>query len=239
MSISYTTLVSRLRARGNPMKARSMRSFFKTGKGEYGEGDIFLGISVPEQRAIASDFVDLPLSDIEKLLSSPIHELRFTALEILVMKYERGDPHSVDFYLSHTAGINNWDLVDTSARYILGNYLLGKDCSILYTLARSENMWERRIAIVSTHEFIVHGEYTHTHALARILLKDTEPLIHKALGWMLRETGKYISKDILVEFLKDHAHEMPRISLSYALEHFSKKEREVYMKRKHPRMRGW
>ncbi len=215
----------------NSDKARILQGFFKTGKGEYAEGDIFLGITVPQQRTIARLYRDISLEDIEKLLMSPIHEYRFTALEILVMKYERGDPHIVDFYLSHTKGVNNWDLVDTSARYILGNYLLDKDCSILYKLARSENMWERRIAIVSTHEFITHGQYTHTFALACILFKDPEPLIHKALGWMLREVGKNISQDILKEFLTTHAHEMPRISLSYALEHFSKRERGVYMKK--------
>lgn len=217
----------------NKEKATFLSGYFKTGKGEYGEGDIFLGITVPEQRKIAYTFIDLKLSDIEKLLESNIHEYRFTALEILVAEYERGSPKQreeiYNFYLAHTQRINNWDLVDTSARDIVGNFLFTKSRKILHKLVKSSNLWERRIAIIATHYFINKGDLQETFALAKILLKDKEDLIHKAVGWTLREAGK---KDIkaLRKFLGDSHKEMARTCLRYAIEKFEEKERKKYLK---------
>lgn len=232
----YNKISKELDLLSNKDKAKILQGYFKTGKGEYGEGDVFLGITVPLQRKVAKTYIDSDFEDIEKLLKSKIHEYRFTALEILVLKYEKckklfdtkGQKDIADFYLKNTKYINNWDLVDTSARYILGDYLFEKDRSILYKLAISKNLWERRISIISTHYFIYKKEYKDTFAIAEILLNDKHDLIHKAVGWMLREIGKNISKDIEKEFLDKNASKMPRIMLSYSLEHFNKQEKIFY-----------
>ena len=213
-----------LRKVADPKKVPIYQCFFKTGKGEYGAGDRFLGITVPVQRTIARQFIDLPLSEISKLLKSPIHEDRLTALEIL--KAKKLSPAIINFYLKHTQYINNWDLVDTSAPYILGPLV---DRKILYKLAQSKNLWKRRIAIVTTQYFIRNGDFADSIKIAQMLLGDSHDLIHKATGWMLREVGK---KDLAVleKFLTKHASRMPRTMLRYAIEKFSEAKRQEYLK---------
>ncbi len=213
-------------------KAKQLSRFFKTGKGEYGEGDIFLGIKVPEQRKLAKKYSGLPLDDIGHLLNSTIYEQRLTSLFILVLKYnkedEKGKMEVVDFYISNLKHVNNWDLVDISAPHILGNYLLDNDRSILYRLASSDNLWERRIAILSTFSFIKNNQYEDALNISGILIFDEHDLIHKAVGWMLREIGK---RDIKTEeeFLLKHYHEMPRTMLRYAIEKFDEEIRKFYL----------
>lgn len=216
-----------------------MAWFFKTGMGEYGEGDKFLGVgTVAMQRATAREFQALPLPEVAVLLASPFHEVRFVALEILVMQYEAAAQKKdvtaqkkiCDFYLAHAAGVNNWDLVDTSASYILGDYLLTrkKERKVLYRLAKSKSLWERRIAIVATQKLIAVEEYEDTLELSQLLLTDTHDLIHKAVGWMLREVGKK-SRPTLEQFLAKHATKMPRTMLRYAIEKFTPAERKRYL----------
>ncbi|UCG45027.1 MAG: DNA alkylation repair protein [Candidatus Bathyarchaeota archaeon] len=219
---------------GNPEKARILSQFFKTGKGQYGEGDVFLGISVPEQRKIAKKYFDLPLNDLQELLDSEIHEHRLTALLILIHKYRQADSAGKNrifrFYLKNTENINNWDLVDLTAPKIVGNYLLNKDRSFLYKLAKSNNLWERRIAILSTLNFIRNNDFEDTLKISELLLHDKHDLIHKAVGWMLREIGK---KDQEVEerFLIKHKIQMPRTMLRYAIEKFDENKRKFYLSR--------
>jgi len=216
----------------NPKKAGSDSRFFKTGKGEYGEGDVFLGIGVPSQRKIAKKYIHLSLNDLKTLLKSKIHEYLFTALVILVSKYKKADQNQkekiADFYLKNIKWINNWDLVDMSAPQILGQYLLDKDRLILYKLAGSSNLWKKRIAILSTFSFIKNNQFKETLKISEILLNDNHDLIHKAVGWMLREIGK---KDQPVEekFLKKHSKNMPRTALRYAIERFDKKKKKYYL----------
>ena len=218
----------------NPEKAEILSSFFKTKKGQYGEGDIFLGITVPEQRTIAKKYSGLPLSGLPTLLSSRIHEHRLVALLILIEKYRKGDDGSkgeiFDFYLRHTKHINNWDLVDLSAGHILGHYLLNKDRALLYRLARSGNLWERRMAIMATFAFIRNNEFDDTFRIAGMLLSDAHDLIHKAVGWMLREIGKRNRKKEEA-FLRIHYRKMPRTMLRYAIERFDQEKRKSYLKR--------
>lgn len=216
----------------NKEKADFLKKYFKTGKGEYGFGDIFLGITVPEQRTIAKKYRGIALDEVKKLLSSKIHEFRFTALEILVLKYEKAKETEkkkiVSFYLRVRKYINNWDLVDTSARYILGEYYFDKSKDILMRLALSKSVWDRRIAIVSTHAFIARDYFEVTFKIAELLLKDSHDLIHKATGWMLREVGNK-DKQALVGFLKAHHRDMPRTMLRYAIEKFPQKERKAFL----------
>ncbi|MFN7160643.1 MAG: DNA alkylation repair protein [Candidatus Gracilibacteria bacterium] len=224
----------------NPEKAAFFPYFFKTGKGEYGEGDQFLGVTVPQQRIIAKKYVNLAnLKDIAALLESPIHEHRLTALLILVYKNEKASPEEkkaiFDFYLAHTKGINNWDLVDASARSIVGDYLLSaekkdKTPKLLIDLSHSKDLWERRIAIVATYAYIKKGIISPTFEITELLMKDAHDLIHKACGWMLRETGK---KDIeaLIEFVEKHKAVMPRTMLRYAIERMDKETKVELMKR--------
>ncbi len=223
-----------LKKRGSPAKAKSSAWFFKTGKGEYGHGDVFIGVTVPEQRKIARQFKTLPLPEIKKLLLSKYHECRLTALIILVAEFQAGDKKTQEriakFYLANAKRVNNWDLVDSSAPYILGVYLSDKDRGILYKLVKSNNIWERRIAILASGMFIRNNDFRDTLKLAEMLLSDTQTLMHKATGWMLREVGKR-SKPTLVRFLDTHRTRMPRTALRYAIEHFSAKEREKIMSR--------
>lgn len=219
----------------NPKKAKILSGFFKTGKGEYGEGDIFLGLTVPEQRVLAKKYVSLSLEDIQKLLYSKVHEHRLTGLIILTYKYEKADydfkKEIFEFYLKNTKNINNWDLVDVTCPRIVGDYLLSKrkeERKILYRLANSKNLWEKRISIVSTYAFIRKDEFEDTLKLSEILMQDNHDLIHKAVGWMLREVGKRNEK-ILKEFLQTHANNMPRTMLRYSIERFSEKERKYYL----------
>jgi 3-methyladenine DNA glycosylase AlkD len=226
-----------LRAAGTPEKARASAWFFKTGPGEYGYGDKFLGLTVPEMRRIARQFRDLPLGEVAKLLASPWHEARSTALEILVMRYEaarkRGDEKQVAvlvrFYLSHRGHINNWDLVDGSAPYLLGEHLIGRsDRGVLHRLARSKSLWDRRIAMVSCLTLIRARDFGDPLQIAETLLSDKHDLMHKAVGWMLREVGKQ-SETILTGFLDEHGHRMPRTALRYAIERMSELEKRRYM----------
>lgn len=216
----------------DPQRAKVSAWFFKTGPGQYGEGDIFLGITVPKQREVAKKYVDLSLSDIQKLLLSKIHEHRFVALAILVLKFKGADELNrkkfFDFYIKNANNINNWDLVDSSAPYIVGEYLAGREKAILYKLAGSGNLWERRIAIISTSGFIKRGEFEDTFAISEILLSDNHDLIHKAVGWMLREVGKRNS-NALEKFLKKHYKQMSRTMLRYAIERFDVKKKRFYM----------
>lgn len=226
------SLLAELIAAANPVRAKSSEWFFKTGKGQYGEGDEFLGVSVPVQRKIALRHRDLPEKAIKKLLASKIHEHRFTALEILVAQFTAGTPEQKTaiyrFYLANTAGINNWDLVDTSAPYIVGEYLLKRPRAILRKLAKSPSVWERRIAIVATFAFIRAGQTADTFAIAKMLLADKHSLIQKAVGWALREAGKK-SHDELTEFLQANYEKLPRTSLRYAIERFKPGERERFL----------
>ncbi len=218
----------------NKEKAKILAGFFKTGKGEYGEGDIFLGISVPESRKIAKQYTFLQPSEILLLLQNKIHECRLVALLILVEKFKSSNSLQqkdiFDFYLTNTKYINNWDLVDLSADKIIGVHLFYKSKTILYQLAESNNFWERRIAIISTFYFIKKNKFDETIQIAELLLHDKHDLIHKAVGWMLREVGKR-NKTVEEEFLKKHYKTMPRTMLRYAIEKFSKEERKEYLKK--------
>jgi 3-methyladenine DNA glycosylase AlkD len=210
-----------------------LQRFFKTGKGQYGYGDIFLGIKVPVQRTLAKKYRALPLADVVKLLQSKIHEHRLTALLILILKYQKAATKSKQeifkLYLKHRKHINNWDLVDLSAPNIVGNYLLDKKRDILYTLAKSKSLWDKRIAILATFEFIKNGESKDTFHIAEILLNDEHDLIHKAIGWMLREAGKRIGQSTEETFLKKHYRHMPRTMLRYAIERFPQELKKKYM----------
>ncbi len=233
--LKYSDLIKELKGLSDPKKADDYKWFFKTGPGEYGYGDKFLGIRVPVLKKVAKRFKHLSFSGIEKLLKSDIHEHRFVALKILIFKYEdsgeSGKDGVVAFYLKNTKRINNWDLVDTSAPYILGDYLLSKDKGVLYRLAISEILWERRIAIISTLAFIKKDNYKDTLKIAEILLQDEHDLIHKAVGWMLREVGKR-SPESEVGFLDRYHSVMPRTMLRYAIERFPEKQRQKYLKKK-------
>ncbi len=230
--MKYEDVIKDLNKLKNSEKEKVFLNFFKTGKGQYGEGDKFLGISVPEQRKFAVKHKNLPLAEVQKLLNSKIHEHRFTALEILVMQYDASDPKSkekiIKFYLKNTKNINNWDLVDTSAPYILGDHLLDKDRSVLYRLAKSKSLWERRISIVSTFAFIKEKDLKDTVKISEILLSDSHDLIQKAVGWMLREAGKKDLKTLL-SFLDKHYKKMPRTMLRYSLEKLNQKQKKFYM----------
>jgi len=229
-------LKKELQKLANSEKAKDLSRFFKTGKGQYGEGDIFLGVSVPDQRKTARKYPNLSLDEIQELLSSKVHEHRLTSLFILINKYQKSDDKNkkkmFDFYLKNTKNINNWDLVDSSSSYIVGDYLLNKaeKRTILYKLAESKNLWERRIAVMSTFAFIKNNEFEDALKIAEILLNDEYDLIHKAVGWMLREIG---SRNQAEEenFLKKHYKKMPRTMLRYAVEKFQKNKKEFYMKK--------
>ena len=216
----------------NPRKAKVLSRFFKTGKGEYGEGDVFLGVMVPETRRVAKRHRDLSLIEIQKLLNSKIHEHRLAALLILVEKFSKGDERErkriYEFYLQNARKVNNWDLVDLSAPKIVGRHLLDGKRTVLRKLAKSRNLWERRIAIVSTYAFIKEGQYEDTLKISEMLLEDEHDLIHKAVGWMLREVGKKDQEEE-EKFLGKYHRKMPRTMLRYAIEKFDKKRREFYM----------
>ncbi len=235
MSIRLAELQKKIKVLGTPEISKTMQWFFKTGKGEYGEGDIFAGLKVPTQRKLAREFRDLSLTDLKILLNSPVHEERLISLFILVDKYaisdEQGKESIFSFYLKNRRGINNWDLVDLSAPKIIGKHLLNKDKSLLFKFALSKNLWERRIAILSTYEFIRNDNFYTTFKTAEILLQDNHDLIHKAVGWMLREVGK---RDLQAEenFLKIYYKKMPRTMLRYAIEKFPETKRKKYLQGK-------
>lgn len=221
----------------NPEKRDFLPYFFKTGKGQYGEGDKFLGVVVPDIRKVAKQNKDLPFAEVEKLLDSEYHECRMCALLILVDRFKKtkteGERKLIfNFYLTHTSRINNWDLVDLSCRDIVGEYLIDKpERNILYKLSESKLLWEQRIAMISTYAFIRKGDFSDTIKLATIFLTHKHDLMHKASGWMLREMGKRDELP-LIEFLDEYAHIMPRTMLRYSIEKFEPKRRLYYLNKK-------
>ena len=222
-------LLSEMEQQVDPKKAIILSRFFKTGKGEYGEGDKFFGITVPIQRQNAKKFVNLKLKEIQQLLKSKFHEHRLTALIILTLKYKKADEKIKKeifyFYLKNTKYINNWNLVDLTAPNIVGTYLFEKDRTMIYKLSQSNNLWEKRIAILSTFAFIRKNQFNSTLQVASILIEDKNDLIQKAVGWMLREVGKRDLK-IEEEFLKKYCKQMSRTALRYAIEKFPEKKRK-------------
>ena len=227
----YSKIIKELRGLSDDEKKTVLPRFFKTGKGEYGEGDRFLGVIVPNTRKVAKNHKDSPYIVIEMLLESEWHECRLCALLMLIEKYRKEPDEAVHFYLTHKKGINNWDLVDLSAPYILGDYLKDKtDRNVLYDLAGSSVMWERRIAVVSTLMLIRHGQFDDTIRLAEALIDSKHDLMQKSIGWMLREVGKR-DKGLLVQFIEKHKHEMPRTMLRYAIEKFPEPERREFMRK--------
>lgn len=230
--MGHSDVQKALRKIADPEIAEHSQRFFKTGEGQYGEGDKFLGIRVPNVRKVARKFKQLSLDETEQLLHSDLHEERLCALIILVNKAKKEDDKELkkiyDLYLNNTEYINNWDLVDTSAEHIVGRYLIDKDRTILYELAKSNDLWERRIAIMSTFHFIRNDEFDDTIGIAKLLVSDEHDLIHKAVGWMLREVGK---REINIEekFLDQHLPNMPRTMLRYAIEKFPEDKRQAYL----------
>jgi len=226
-------LNNELNKKANPEKAKILQRFFKTQKGQYGEGDIFLGLTVPEERKIAKEFIQLTIKEIKTLLNSNIHEKRSIAILILIEQYKKSSPHEkeiiFDFYIENSKQINNWDLVDLSAPNIVGDFLLEKPKDILYELAKSDNLWQKRISIISTYTFIKNNQFEDTLRIAEILLNDKHDLIHKAVGWMLRELGKR-NQELEEFFLQKYYKQMPRIMLRYAIEKFKEDKRQDYLK---------
>ncbi len=231
--MTYSNVVKEIKNNSSKEKAEKSKRFFKTEKGQYGFGDVFVGLTVPEINKIAKKYKEISLVDLKELLNSKIHEVRYVALNILVLKYEKADEterkNIVNLYLKNTKKINNWDLVDTSASYILGDYLLNKNKDILYKFSKSKLLWERRISIISTHAFIKQKQFQDTLKISRKLFSDKEDLIHKAVGWMLREVGKKDAK-ILKNFLKENIKRLPRTTLRYAIEKFSPTERKSFLR---------
>lgn len=227
-------ILKELKLKKNTEQAKVLSRFFKTGKGQYGEGDIFWGIKVPVTRDIVKKFKETSLEDVQILLDSKVHEHRLAGLLILVEKFKKRENKKeiYNFYLKNTKNINNWDLVDLTAPNIIGSFLLEnkKERKILYSLVKSKNLWERRIAILSTFTLLRNKEYEDVLKISEILLKDEHDLIHKAVGWMLRELGKR-DKDVEIEFLEKYRKVMPRTMLRYSLEKFNLKEKEYFMKK--------
>ncbi len=231
--MSAATIKSQLKAMADPDQAVHLQRFFKTGPGEYGYGDRFLGIKIPPLRKLAGQYRDLRLNEVGRLLETKIHEQRMIALLILTYRFERADRDDrraiYRFYMDHTPWINNWDLVDLSAPNIVGAFLLDRSRADLYRLAKSQSLWERRIAMVSTLTFIRHHQFEDTLKIASILRNDDHDLIHKAVGWMLREAGKR-DQAVLEQFLKPNYAHMPRTMLRYAIERFAEPLRQDYLK---------
>ena len=232
MKFMLNQIKQELLSLGDSERAKKLSNYFKTGKGQYGEGDVFIGIPVPQQREVAKRYVNLSLDDIQELLRSEIHEHRFTALLILVTKYGKAnntDKEEIfNFYLKNSCYINNWDLVDLSAPKIVGDYLAHRERSALFKLARSSSMWERRIAVLATSAFIRNDDFEDALAIVELLLLDENDLIHKAVGWMLREIGKRDQK-LLEKFLNKYKSRMPRTMLRYSIEKFGEDKRKYYL----------
>jgi len=223
----------KLQQLGSKDKAKVLQRFFKTGPGEYGEGDVFIGVRVPDLRKLVKEYQDITIKEVMQLLRSSIHEERLFALLILVSKYSKGNEtvkkRIYELYLQNTKFINSWDLVDGSAQHIVGAFLMDKSKEPIYRLAKSNSLWERRIAILSTFHFIKHDNYSETLKISKILLTDEQDLIHKAVGWMLREIGKrHISTEEI--FLKKYYKRMPRTMLRYAIEKFPESKRKKYLR---------
>ena len=230
--MALNKIKNELKQLGNPAQAIILQRFFKTGKGEYGEGDLFRGIKIPVLRKLAKNCRDLPLAGVQELLTSKFHEDRMLALLVLMAKYatadDAGKKHIFAMYLSNTRHINSWDLVDVSAPHIAGHYLTDKSREPLYCLARSEMLWERRIAIIATFHYIRQNQFDDTLKIAGMLINDPHDLMHKAVGWMLREVGK---RDLQAaeQFLKINCRQMPRTMLRYAIERFPEAKRRAYL----------
>lgn len=233
LSGTASSVTRALVAEAHPDRVAGALRFFKCDPGEYGEGDVFIGVTVPAQRRIARQFRDLPLAETERLLTSPIHEERLTALLILVGQFARGDVRTRDriyrLYLKRLRFINNWDLVDSSAAQIVGGRLADKSRDVLDRLATTPHLWSRRVAIIATFHFIRQGDHRDAIRIAALLVNDERDLIHKAAGWMLREVGKRASARELDRFLEQHAATMPRTMLRYAIEHRPPAERRKWM----------
>jgi 3-methyladenine DNA glycosylase AlkD len=232
MEPTATSVKNTLLALEQPERAVLAARFFKTGPGQYGEGDQFLGLSMPQQHSMAKKYVTLSISAVEQLLHDPYHECRMVGLLIWINQFKKANSahqtRILDHYLANRQYINNWDLVDVSCPPILGRYVLDQDRSILYELAKEHNLWSQRIAIVSTLALIRVGQFSDTFAIAELLLPHRHDLIHKATGWMLREVGKW-NPDALEEFLHDHIRHMPRTTLRYAIERFEPSRRAYYL----------
>ncbi len=231
--MSVEGIREKLQAMADPRQAANLQRYFKTGPGEYGEGDRFLGLRVPQVRKLAKEFSAISLKDIQQLLRSAIHEERLLALLLMVQRFQRCGENEREklyrLYLASTRYINNWDLVDVSAGQIVGGWLFDKSRKPLYQLARSDSLWERRIAIMATSHFIKRGEFAESLQLSERLLQDEHDLIHKAVGWMLREVGK-CDREIEEAFLREHYRQMPRTMLRYAIERFPETIRQDYLK---------
>lgn len=234
--INIKDLISELNSLADPKQAENLSRFFKTGKGQYGEGDLFLGIKVPVQRTLVKKYKSLLLDDTLKLLKSKYHEHRLVALLLMVYRFERvadevEQKEIFEAYLANVKYINNWDLVDLSAPNIVGGFLANRKRDILYKLAVSNDLWEKRISILATYAFIKRGEVKDTFAIADLLMKDKHDLIHKAVGWMLREAGKRVSEKEEKRFLETRYKSMPRTMLRYAIERFSESDKAHFMSR--------
>jgi len=233
---SAKQFIKRMEAMKSKVEAEKYLRYFKTGKGEYAEGDIFMGVRMGNVFALAKEFIEMVPAELEKLLESPIHEIKAGALSIMDKQArskktpERRRKELYDLYIKRHDRINNWDLVDVSCIYVVGGYLFDKPRAVLYKLAKSKNMWERRAAIVSTAYFIKQNDLDDTFKIAELLLKDEEDLVHKATGGWLRFAGGKDPKR-LIAFLDKHAAKMPRVALRYAIEHFDKKQKEIYLKK--------
>lgn len=227
-------IIEELAAVGSPQKAKHFSCFFKTGKGEYGEGDLFVGVVVPHARTIAQRYIEADDDSLHELLLSPYHEHRLTALLILTYRFEKSKNEKekeaiVDFYLKHVDAINNWDLVDLTCYKFLGRWLYDKDRTLLYDWARTDHLWKQRIAMVSCMYFVKKGEFKDCFAIADILQHHPHDLIHKAVGWLLREAGKK-DEQTLVAYLLPRYRQMPRTMLRYAIERFSPTDRQAFLK---------
>lgn len=233
--MSAQKLINELAKHADELRAVESLRYFKTSPGQYGEGDIFIGVSMPALRRVCRSYRLISIDDLQELLASPVHEHRMAAVVIMSDTFHNQDASGqkayFDLYLKATRlnQINNWDLVDVSARYVVGAYLLDKPRDVLYKLARTNHLWSKRVAILSTPAFYVRGDASDTLALAEILLHDPHDLMHKAVGWMLREVGKYVDEKLLTAFLDAHAHDMPRTMLRYAIERLSPAKRAHYM----------
>lgn len=212
-----------------------LQGFFKTGEGQYGAGDVFIGVRVPQTRAVCKEFKDLPLPEVRELLASEVHEHRLAAVILLASQYAKADESRrqeiFDTYMRavYDGRVNNWDIVDSSAQFIVGEHLRNRPRDLLEKLARSDSIWQRRVSMISTFQFLKNGDPTTTLVIAEMLLHDKQDLIQKAVGWMLREMGKRVDRAVLLNFLDRHAHEMPRTMLRYSLEHLPATQRAHYM----------
>ncbi|GAB3985715.1 DNA alkylation repair protein [Spirosoma daeguense] len=232
MEHTYTTVKNAITALAQPDRAVILARFFKTGSGEYGEGDVFLGLSMPQIHAIVKEFRTLSPDETEKLVRDPSHECRMAGLLIWVSQTKKATPVQraiiMERYVANRQYINNWDLVDVTCPHIIGRYVVQGDRSILYDLAQEENLWSKRIALISTFALIRLGQFSDTFSVAELLMNHKHDLIHKAIGWMLREVGKR-NVDALEEFLHDHVREMPRTALRYAIERLEPARRRYYL----------